>query len=220
MGGNYGFSKLLNGSICKIKKPPDVGFGWFVAQHLQGMATTIYVDMSVLLHAIHATSDLGFGSFVVYPASYDEVEQLAERYLSILQRYLRPIVGLPHVSLVFVFEKGRPKFFKRQSRLLNGGIRNTFLHSFHGHVAIGRNMISKCIGLPPMFVQRAIGRLLCTLGRVVFAPGESDLTIFQMALEVKHANVDAQVYVYSTDSDYLVFSDQIDGLIGPIMSKR
>jgi hypothetical protein len=188
------------------------------------MATTIYVDMSVLLHAIHATSDLGFRSFVVHHASGDEVEQLAVRYLACLQKYLTPIVGLDHVSIVFVFERGRPKFSKRQSRLLNGGIRSTFIQSFHGHLKVGQSTISKAIGLPPLFVQRAIGRMLIGLGGVVFAPGESDLTIFQMALEVKRLNVvngtNTQVYVYSVDADYIVFSDNIDGLIGPIMSKR
>ena len=105
MGGNQGFSKLLNGCTSKIKKPPDVGFGWFVAQHLQGMATTIYADMSVLLHAIHATSDFGFRSFVVYPASYDEVEQLAERYLSILQKYLLGRLWAYPMSTLFLFSK-------------------------------------------------------------------------------------------------------------------
>ena len=218
MGGNSGFSKWINGSISKLKKPPDMGFGWFISQNLQGMPTTIFVDMSVLLHAVHAISDLGFRSFVQDPCN--SVEDLVDRYKSLLRGYLEPILDLLNVSLVFVFEKGSAKFGKRQSRRLNQGVRNAFLKSFHGSKRLGRKSISMAIGLPPLFVQRAIGRWLSSFGGVVFARGESDTTIFQMALEVKERDPNIQVFVFSTDSDYLIFSDHVDGLIGPIRSKR
>ena len=211
MGGSNTFNKALNDLEIKRKKPPNVDYGTWLGTQVP-LETQIYVDMSVLLYMVHATSNLGFESFFA-PVNVDD--GLIQHYLNQLQRYLDPIFSFENVLLVF--EAGGSRHNRKRSTILNNGIRNVFLKNFHGSTALGKKAISRSCGLPALELQRKIAGALqrkYNLG-FFFAEGKADQLIFQMDNAAK-----TTCFVYSVDQDYLVYSEHVTGLIGPKLSNQ
>ena len=210
MGGSNTFNKALNALNVKKKKPPNVLFGTWLANEI-GQQSKIYVDMSVLLYCIHATSSLGFDSF--FSQGQDD-DDLIQRYLIQLEKYLDP---LQTFNVVMVFEAGGSRQNSKKSRILNNGIRNVFLKNYHGSTPLGKKAVSRSCGLPHLEIQIkiAIGLKAKYRFRYHFAASTTDALIFQLANAAQ-----SPCFVYSVDQDYLIYSNFISGLIGPKINNR
>lgn len=213
MGGSSTFNKALNGLDVKRKKPPDVSLDvWLSSVIEETKNTTVYVDMSVLIRAIHGKSTLGFDAFFAHPSSVRET--LLAAYCSALEPYLKPLQVFGKV--VLVFERGGSRQSPKRIAKLNGGIRNVFLKKFHGSTFFGKRTVSRNCGLPPLDIQHKIA---ITINQKFgyefnFSTGKADVLIFQLANAAK-----VPCFVYSVDHDYLIYSTSITGLIGPLVSR-
>lgn len=211
MGGSGGFNKAI--STFKHHRPPDQSVQTFYQQRLRTNDLVIVIDMSVLLYVVQKTSALGARMFL-------GESNLVDSYVRAIAKYLDVLMALSGtIKFVFVFEKGMGINSQRAPKL-NNAFKSIYYKENRKSVRIGKQQISRNSPLPKPSMQEDIATALVALYpnatiECHFATDKSDYLIFQLANCWQHDNL----FVYSVDYDYLVYSDQIRGVITPRLKK-
>lgn len=211
MGGNAGASKLIRKSKARVT-PLDSSWEDMIRAVKQ---SHVFVDMSVLIHAINSVCDIGYYAFKA--KSQQEIEEVAAPYMEKLAFYLEEY---SQCNVTYVLESKESTRQANRASAINTALRTIYHNKGREHLA--RKSISRNSGVPCLKILLEIADLLqlrFPQHRTVVVQAETaDSAIIKLARSFSKPEYCS---VVSCDADFLAFGgDAIRFLVNPIVTHR